>query len=393
MSEELKWIEKSLEVVQIKLDQKLADHTAAIEKHGKATTELTGQIDALSEKHAEMQAKMADLIQRQADGFAPERRMQESSGALFVKSAAFEALRAGSTQNARLEVKNTILGSAGSPLDPSDVIAAPDRQPGIVPGAFRALTVLDFVSVAPTASNQVYYTQEDTFVDRAAEQIEGAVKAESDVTFKLVEEPVRTIAHWLKLSKQVLDDAPALEAYVNRRLTHGVRQRLQRQILRGTGTSPQIAGLSASGRHTAFTPVSGDIALDSINRAKYAVIGADFTPNVVFINPANWGGIERAKISGSAYALADGAAVTYVNNGLNPLVWGMSVVPSNDVESGKFYVADSNAFQLWTRQAVTVELGFVNDDFTRNLLTLRAELRAALAVYQPTAVRYGDLLA
>jgi hypothetical protein len=201
MSEELKWIEKSLELVQIKLDQKLADHTAAIEKHGKATTELTGQIDALSEKHAEMQAKMADLIQRQADGFAPERRMQESSGALFVKSAAFEALRAGSTQNARLEVKNTILGSAGSPLDPSDVIAAPDRQPGIVPGAFRALTVLDFVSVAPTASNQVYYTQEDTFVDRAAEQIEGAVKAESDVTFKLVEEPVRTIAHWLKLSE------------------------------------------------------------------------------------------------------------------------------------------------------------------------------------------------
>jgi hypothetical protein len=40
-----------------------------------------------------------------------------------------------------------------------------------------------------------------------------------------------------------------------------------------------------------------------------------------------------------------------------------------------------------------IELGFVNDDFTRNLLTLRAELRAALAVYQPTAVRYGDLLA
>jgi hypothetical protein len=96
MSEELKWIEKSLELVQIKLDQKLAEHTAAIEKHGKATTELTGQIDALSEKHAEMQAKMADLIQRQADGFAPERRAQESSGALFVKSAAFEALRAGS---------------------------------------------------------------------------------------------------------------------------------------------------------------------------------------------------------------------------------------------------------------------------------------------------------
>ena len=392
MSDEMKWVERSLELLQSKLDAKLHEHTSAIEKHGNAATELTGQIDALSEKHAELSAKMSDLVQRQADGFTKSRTKAETIGSEFVKSDAFAALKSGSTQNAKYEVKNTILGSAGSPLDPSDVIVAPDRQPGIVPGAFRALTVLDFVSVAQTNSNQVHYTQEDTFVDEAKEQIEGVVKAESDLTFKLVEEPVRTIAHFLKLSRQVMDDAPALEAYVNRRLTHGVRQRLQRQILRGDGNSPNIAGLSASGRHTAFTPTSGDIALDSINRAKYAVIGADFTPNVVFINPADWGAIEREKIQGSAYALADGAAVTYVNNGLTPLVWGMSVVPSNDVESGKFYVADSNAFELWTRQGVSIELGFVNDDFTRNLMTLRAEMRAALAVYQPAAVRYGDLV-
>jgi len=393
MSEEMKWLEKSLDVIQTKLDSKLAEHTGEIEKHGKASRELTANIDQLSEKMAEMQAKMGDLIQRQADGYSAARKAHETIGQQVLKSEQFEALRRGNSTNARIEVKNTIIGSAGSPLDPSDVIVAPDRQPGIVPGAFRALSILDFVSVATTSSNQVYYTQEESFVNRAAETAESTGKPETDLTFKLVEEPVRDIPHFLKLSRQVLNDAPALEAYVNRRLTHGVRQRLQRQILRGDGQSPNLAGLSASGRHVAFVPTSGEIALDSINRAKYAVIGADFTPNAVFINPADWGSIEREKISGSAYALADGAAVTYVNNGLNPLVWGLSVVPSNDVEQGKFYVVDSNAFELWTREGVAIEIGFVNDDFTRNLFTIRAELRAAMAVYQPTAVRYGDLVA
>ena len=393
MSEEIKMVETALEGLQAKLDTALSQHNAEIEKHGKASTELTGKVDDLAQKHAEIHAKLQDMAQKQADGLKPGVAKAESLGSVVVKSDAYEALKRGDTSKAQVEVKNTIIGSGGSPLDPVDIIVSPDRQPGIVPGAFRSLSVLDFVSVATTSSNQVYYTQEESFVNRAAEQVEGASKAETDLTFKLIEEPVRTIAHWLKLSRQVLDDAPALEAYVNLRLVHGVQRRLQFQILRGNGTSPNLAGLSASGRHTAFVPTSGDTALDSINRAKYAVIGADFQPNVVFINPADWGSIERAKIEGAAYALGDGAAVTYVNNGLNPLVWGLNVVPSNDVESGKFYVADSSAFQLWTRQGVNVEMGFINDDFTKNLMTIRAELRGAMAVYQPTAVRYGDLTA
>jgi len=206
----------------------------------------------------------------------------------------------------------------------------------------------------------------------------------------LIEEPVRTIAHFIKLSNQVLDDAPALEGYVNRRLTHGLRNRLEFQALRGTGTSPQIAGLSATGRSTAFTPESGENALESINRAKYAVTGADFMATHVFMNPADWGSIERLKSNGQ-FLLGDGAAFTYINNGLTPLVWGLPVITSNNVEAGKFYVLDINAIELMFNQDVTVEMGFVNDDFTKNLVTLRAELRGAMAVYQPTAVRFGDL--
>ncbi len=391
MTDEIKMVETALEGLQAKLDTALSQHTAEIEKYGKASTDLTGKVDALAQKHVEAEAKLDDLLQKAAGGFSNEGKRAQTIGEIAIKSDAFAAFHEGRSQNARIEVKNTITGSAGSPADPSDIIVAPDRRPGIVPGAFRALTVLDVIPTGSTGSNQVFYPQEDAYTNAAAETAEGAGKPESDNTFKLVEEPVRTIAHFLKLSKQVLDDAPALEGYVNRRLTHGLRNRLELQVLRGNGTSPNISGLSASGRHTAFTPSTGDTALDSINRAKYAVTGADFMATHIFINPADWGNIERSKVTGGAYVLGDGAAVNYIAGGMIPTVWGLTVVPSNNVQAGKFYALDINAVELMVREGVSIEFGYVDKDFTNNLFTLRGEMRAAMAVYQPTAVRYGDL--
>lgn len=392
MSEEIKAVQTALEGFKSQLDAKLAEHTGEIEKHGKASTELTGQVDKLAQKFADADAMLKDLAQKSAEGFAPRIQTVDTLGSHVMKAEQvkhFMEMRSGSVQ---IEIKNTIIGEGGSPQNPVDTIVAPDRRDGIVPGAFRELTVLDVIPLGSTSSNQVYYTQEDDFTNASAETAESIGKPESTLTFKLVEEPVRTIAHFIKLSKQILDDAPALEGYVNRRLSHGVRNRLEFQILRGNGTSPNLAGLAASGRHTAFTPETGDTALDSLNKAKYATISDDFSANTVLMNPATWGTVERAKITGGAYLLGDGAAITYVANGMIPRAWGMNVVLSNNVEIGKFFVMDTAAVEMMLRQAVTVEMGFINDDFTKNLFTLRAELRGALAVYQPKAVRFGDLV-
>lgn len=392
MSEELKKMTETVQKMDEELTKTLSLHTSEIEKHGKASTELTGKVDELSTKLAESQAVLDDLAQKAAQGFSKETEKPQTIGGEFMKSDQVQRFIKEQSGNAKLEIKNTIIGEGGSPQNPVDTIVAPDRLAGIVPGAFRALNVLDVIPMGQTSSNQIEYTQELAFTNNSAEKAEGTAKPESDLTFKLVQESVRTIAHFIKLSKQVLDDAPMLEGYVNRRMIHGVQRRMQFQILRGNGTSPNIAGLTASGRHTAFTPTTGELALDSINRAKYSVIGADYSPNVVILNPADWGSIERAKTTDGGYVLGDGAAVTYLANGMIPQVWGMTVITSNDVAAGTFFVLDTNAIEMFNRESVTVELGFVNDDFTKNLVTLRAEMRGALAVYQPTAIQYGDLV-
>jgi HK97 family phage major capsid protein len=326
---------------------------------------------------------------------------RKSLGQSAVDSEAFKSFMAGQTKSARIELKNTILGESGSPQEPDRVLVPYDRLPGIVPGPFRQHTILDFIPTGATSSNSMEYTREipaqdspPGFTNNAAEVAEAGTKPQSDVLFELVNDPVRTIAHWLKLSRQVLDDAPALESYIDSRLRFGIRQRLESQILSGNGTAPNLSGLADAGRHVAYTPVSGDNSFDSISKAKYAMIGRDYNPSAVFLNPADWGAMERLKVGASddRYIAGEGAALNYLQGGLVPMIWGLQVVPNNNVPAGKFYIVDPSSMTLFQRSGATVEM-FEQDDTNvqSNLVTVRAELRAALCVFTPAGVGYGDL--
>jgi len=398
MSEEIK-TEDLIAAVEKSLDQAVTKYEEQVKDSKSAANEVRDEVKALAEKHAglveqseNLSAKFQEFEQTALTSIKGGGERSETWGQKFVGSESFAKYLAGDTDRAKIEVKNTILGEAGSPQDPSNIIVPEDRLAGIVPGAFRQLNLLDFVPMGATNSNQIQYTRENTYTNSAAETAEGSSKPESTLTFELVDDPVRTIAHWLKLSKQVLDDAPALESYVDRRLRHGVRQRLETQIVVGNGTSPNISGLNQTGRHTDFTPTSGENQFESINRAKYAVIAADYVPNAVLMNPADFGAMERLQSTTNEFLAGNGAALSYINNGLTPMVWGLPVVVSNAVTSGKFFVFDSNAMQLFMRQGAGVEM-FEQDDTNvqSNLVTVRAELRAALAVFQPGAIQFGDL--
>lgn len=396
-------IEQAVNAVEERLEAAVKKHAEQVQESGKAAEQAREEVKRLSEEYKSLieekdglAERLKGIEQQAAEGFrGAGQERQKGWGETFVESDAFAQFKSGGSGRARIDVKNTILGESGSPQNPSDTLVAQDRLPGIVPGAFRALSVLDFVPMGATASNQIEYTREASWTSNAAETAEGLAKPQSDLTFELISDPVRTIAHWLKVSKQVMDDAPALSSYIDRRLRHGVRQKLQRQILQGNGTSPNISGLNQTGRHTDFTPSTGENQFDSINRAKYAVIGADYQPNFIMLNPADWGAMERLKVGSSDDRYLAGsaqAALSYIQNGLVPLIWGLPVVASNDVESGKFFLGDSNAMQLFMRQGATVEM-FEQDDTNvqSNLITIRAELRAALAVFTPAAIQYGDL--
>jgi HK97 family phage major capsid protein len=379
MSDQLNQVVEAIEKKQSEIDAMLksagAESKSAVEAAEKAAKELKAMGDRLLE-----------IEQKQAEGIKKGYEMPKSLGESFATSDEFKAFAEGRTSKARLEVKNTITGQSGSPAANSNTIVAPQRQVGIVAGAFRNLRIRDIMPSGTTSSNLVEYTRELAFTNAAAETAEGATKPEATLTFELASAPVKTIAHWLKLSKQVMDDAPALASYVDTRLRYGVDLRIDQQLLNGNGSGQNIGGLAKAGNHTAFTPASGDNAIDSINRAIYLVAAADYNATAIILNPADWGAIERTKTQDDAYVFG-------APQRLAPTLWGLPVVATNTMTAGKFMVgAFDMAAQVWNRQGTVVEMSEADDtNFQKNLVTVRAEARLALAIYRPVSIQYGSL--
>lgn len=381
MSTEIKDLLDQVELKHKEIETSLKSNgdmsKSAVEAAEKAAAEIKSLHD-----------RVLDIEQKTAEAVKMGKESPKTLGEMLIASDSFKQFAEGMTTKARVEIKNTITGQGGSPVDNVSTIVGTQRLPGIVPGAFRALRIRDVLPAGNTVSNAVEYTRELAFTNAAAETAEGASKPEASLTFELATAPVRTIAHWLKLSKQVMDDAPALASYVDNRLRYGVELRIDQQLLNGNGSGQNIGGMTKAGNFTAFTPASGDNAIDSINKAIYAVIGADYAPTAIVLNPADWGAIERTKINDS-YVFGTPALAA------GPVLWGLPVVVSNTMGSGKFMVGAMDiAYQVWNRQGVTVEMSEADDvNFQKNLVTVRAESRLALAIYRPASVRYGDLTA
>lgn len=361
---------------------------ADIEENGKLTAEMSEKLDASAKEAEKLADRMVEIEQQMAEGVQKGTTPVETLGQSILKTESFKDFQSGKTNKFTADVQaNTITGQEGSPAENTDTLVPADRLTGIVPLAYRALRISDVLPQGTTNSNSVEYTKELSNTNNAAETAEGATKPESEITYELADAKVRTIAHWIKASKQVLEDSAALESHINTRMRHGILQRLDSQLLNGDGTGQNISGMAASGNNTAFTPVTGEQQLDSVNRMIQAVIEADYAANAVLLNPADWHAMERLKDTQDRYLIGD------PNRGAMPILWGLPVVVSNAVTAGKAMVADFNlAYQQFNRSSAVVEM-FEQDDTNvqQNLLTIRAELRATLATYVPAASQYGDL--
>lgn len=384
---EIKSLFEQFKIAQAETDKRIEASAKSLAEGASAEAKAAiTAANAAAEKVNKLADRLVEAEQKLVDNVFNGKEKPQSLGVLVTKSEAYKQFASGATNKMRIEA-NTITGQDGVPAENSNILVPTMRVPGIVPGAFRSLRIRDLLPSGVTDSNLIEYTRELAFTNDAAETSEGELKPESDLTFELASSPVRTIAHWIKVTRQVMDDAPALASYIDNRLRYGVELRIDQQLLNGNGTNPNISGMTDAGNFTAFTPTAGDTALDSINRAKYQIFGADYAPTAIIMNPADWGAVERLKGTDDRYVVGDPLGM------VGPVLWGVPVVVTNNMAAGDFLVAATDiAYQVWNRQGVTVEMTESNDtDFVKNLITIRAEARLALAVYRPASVRYGAL--
>jgi HK97 family phage major capsid protein len=205
-----------------------------------------------------------------------------------------------------------------------------------------------------------------------------------------VQFPVRTVPHTVKVSKQALEDSGALGAYLDQRMTFGVRSRLEQQIVVGNGTNPNISGILDAGNFTAAEAQSGEALQQFVRRQKNVLrnLGVAERDMIVVVNPDDWSDYELS-ITNTDLNLA-----ALIAAGVPPSLWRLPVVESSSVTTGTAIVMAASAVQLYEREGVVVQLFEQDgDNVSKNLITVRAEGRYAFAVYQPWAIRAGAFVA
>lgn len=375
---------KSLEKLEGTLSAMSEKADGELKTLGKVSADTKAALDTLGTQQRELAERLLSLEQKGTTPAAAE-KADDSWGAQLVKASAFADFAGGRTQKARVEVKNTLTGS--------DANVAPDRKPGVVPGAFQMLTIESLLNSTTTTSNAIEFTKENAFTNNAAEAAEGAAKAESALTWTLVNMPISTVAHWIKISRQLAMDNVALAAYVNNRMRYGVQRKVETQLCVGDGTAPNISGIFDSGNYTAHGYLSG--ALGS-TLAKLVLIrkmiadswAAGYPAEAILLNPVDFANIEIELLTtaaGQARVSVDAAGVMRL--------FGVPVVQSVGVTADTVAVgAFSQAYTVYNREGVVVEMSESDsDNFTKNLITVRAERRLALATEVPGAIRAGDL--
>jgi HK97 family phage major capsid protein len=102
---------------------------------------------------------------------------------------------------------------------------------GTIPTPARALALLDLISFTPISEKLVPLFRESAYDIMADLVEEAADKPESDIEFGVIEMSVGTIAHWIRVSNQLLSDMPTLASYIEGRLAYGVRLKIEYKSL------------------------------------------------------------------------------------------------------------------------------------------------------------------
>lgn len=373
------------------------------EKALKAAEAAGGQIeegmkkatDEVLIKYNEIAARMTDIEQKAARRGDDRPQRRKSAGQLYTESEEVKAwLAKGGRGRMRLDIdQKAIISALTTDADGSagDLIVE-QRVAGIIPLPNRRLVVRDLLMPGNTTSNAIEYVKETGFTNSAGtvSETSGAAKPQSEIKFDIVVTAVTTIAHWVLATRQILADVPQLRSYIDGRLRYGLAYVEDNQLLNGGGTGTDLNGIytQASAYSQPITPsFTGNVTrIDVIRLAMLQAFLAEFPSSGIVLHPSDWADIELTKTTEGAYLFANPQGVA------GQRLWGLPVVDTQAMTIDKFLVGAFNmGAQIFDREAASVEASTEDsDNFRKNLVTILAEERLALAVYRPEAFIKGD---
>ena len=265
-----------------------------------------------------------------------------------------------------------------SPAGAVDFATTFDRN--VVTAPRTPLVIRDLFGAETISGSTLVYLVEGAIQGAPAVTAEGAEKPQihfADPTPKTVS--LAKIACHIKESDEYIDDYPFLASAINGRLLYELGLVEQNKLVTDLlGTSGIQTGSYAA------NATAADIADAILQAAMDVQNGSGFDADAIVINPADWYTLRVARDGEQRYY---GGGFFGAQN--VPNLWGITVCVSTAVSAGTIIVgAFKTCGSVVSKDGVSVEATNTNeDDFVKNLMTIRAEERLALAVRRPAGFK------
>lgn len=297
----------------------------------------------------------------------PETR--RSAGEMFVRSEAFQDY-AGSPRGRmpRFEVEARAL-----PTGLSDLIAgglSTSNKTSVDTSAPVAPTpLLDNITRVQVSGNAVEYVSWSKVAGGAAVVAEKGAKPSAEFAPAVTADSLDNIAVYTQLTRQLIEDEPAVRSLIDGELIRDVRREEEAQAAAAlaAATLPTFTGSAAA----------GDDLLGVIRAGIGTVQASGYTPNAVLLNPADWAELDNVVMSSTL-------------NGpqIRQNFWGLTPIASNGQTAGTATVGDfRTAMTQFFRSQIALYITDSHaDTFLMNVFTLLAERRTLAAVVRPQAL-------
>jgi HK97 family phage major capsid protein len=333
----------------------------------------------------EIQAKSARLI-KGAEGTAVGSLQQDILNGLKTNMEGIKTSM-GAKANVKFETK---AGGTDMTSFPSGAAASiTQMNPRIISPPNRPYHLRELIPQFPCDTGQIGYLNETSIDGGIGPTPFGSIKPQLDFNIQEKLALMQTLAGFVRISAQILDDIPYMMPYLSFRLAENLLLAEDNEILNGTNVSPHLNGLLLSGNKTAKTG-SATIFAEKLIQAAAQLAGFNRRVSGIIINPADYYAMLMLAGTGSGvYTVPFGFQVT-ADGGITVL--GVPVIWSNAMTSGTYLVGDfANGVALWIRQMMNIQIFYQDStNVQQNMVTIRCEERVALTPYSAQAFIYSS---
>lgn len=237
----------------------------------------------------------------------------------------------------------------------------------------RSQTVIrKYSNVSTTSSRSLVYAEYKSKDGDAAWVEEGALKPLMDATLSEKTVTAAKVAIAAKFTEETLSDFPNFVNEVKAEMINKLGIKEEKGILDGTGESGELKGVAADMPAFSLTSlkVESPNEFDALVAAYTQIVSVSdmaYRPNLVLMNPVDYAQMQLAKDANGGYLrpfrLGD------------ELIQGMQVVTSTAITAGDFIMGDFGYLNIRDLWALSITVGWENDDFRKNIVTTLAEKR------------------